>query len=84
MGKNEKLTICYNAWMIYSKNDDYDNLVGQIAERGFNCIRIDDGAGLLWDTDGNVRSDVLISQPFGKYTKFTTYRTISDNKRLNL
>jgi len=84
MAKNEKLTICYNAWMIYSKNDDYDDLVGQIAERGFNSIRIDDGAGLLWDADGNVRSDVLISPPFGKYTKFTTYRTISDNKRLNL
>lgn len=84
MNNTDKLTICYNAWMIYSKNDDYDTLVGEIAERGFNCIRVDDGAGLLWDKDGNVRNDVLISSPFGKYTKFTTYHVIADNKRLNL
>lgn len=84
MVKDGKLTICYNAWMIYSKNDDYDNLVGQITERGFNCIRIDDGAGLLWDKDGNARSDVLIRNPFGKYARFTSYNVIVDKKRLNL
>ena len=84
MTNNEKLTICYNAWMIFSENDDYDSLVGEIAERGFNCIRIDDGAGLLWDKDGNVREDVLISSPFGKYTDFTTYHVIVKNKRLNI
>ena len=58
--------------------------MGEIAERGFNCIRIDDGAGLLWDKDGNVREDVLISSPFGKYTDFTTYHVIVKNKRLNI
>ena len=84
MVKDEKLTICYNAWMIYSKNDDYDDLVGQIAERGFNTIRIDDGAGLLWDKDGNARGDVLIRNPFGKYARFTTYNVIVESERLNL
>ena len=69
---NEKLTICYNAWMIFNENDDYDDLIFQIADRGFNCIRIESGAGLIWDESGNVREDVLILAPFGKYTKYTT------------
>ena len=81
---NEKLTICYHAWLPYNKNDNYDVLLSEIAERGFNCIRIDNGAGLLWDQNGNVRNDVLISQPFGKYTKFTTYRTVVNGERINV
>lgn len=80
---SEKLTICYNPWMIFNENDDYDNLIFQLAERGFNCVRIDDGAGLLWDDKGNVRDDVMISWPFGKYTKYTTYKVIADKKRIN-
>ena len=49
--------------MIFCEDDDYDNQISQIAERGFNCIRIEDGAGLIWDKDGNVRTDVLIQSP---------------------
>ena len=84
MNNKEKLTICFHPWLIYNQTDNYDELIKEIADRGFNCIRIDDGAGLIWDKDGNVRNDVLISQPFGKYTKYTTYRTIVDGKRLNI
>ncbi len=80
----ERLTICYIAWLMFNENDNYDELLSQISERGFNCIRIEDGAGLLWDKNGNVREDVTISAPFGKYTKYTTYRTIVENKKLNL
>lgn len=80
----EKLTICYNAWMIFNENDDYDDQIFQIADRGFNCVRIEAGAGLLWDKAGNVRDDVLISAPFGEYTKYTTYKVIVNKKRLNL
>jgi len=81
---NEKLTICYNAWMIFNENDDYDDLIFQIADRGFNCIRIESGAGLIWDESGNVREDVLILAPFGKYTKYTTWKVVADNKRINI
>ena len=80
----EKLTICYNAWMIFGKNDDYDTLVGEIAERGFNCIRIEDGAGLLWDREGKPREKVPIASPFGKYTKYTTYNVMVEKEELNL
>ena len=58
--------------------------MAEIAERGFNCIRFEDGAGLLWDKDGNVRNDVLISRPFGKYSKYTTYITMVDGERINV
>ncbi|MBR2885503.1 MAG: hypothetical protein IKB93_12085 [Clostridia bacterium] len=80
----DKLTICFNPWMVYSKNDNYDVIIGEIAERGFNCIRIDDGAGLLWDGDGNVRNNFLISVPFGSYTEHTTYKVIVDKEELNI
>lgn len=82
--KNDKLTISYAAWTMFSEDDDYDKIMAETAERGFNCIRIEDGAGLLWDSEGNVRNDVLISPPFGKYTEFTSYHDFVKGQRLNL
>lgn len=79
----DRLTICYNAWLIFNENDDYDDLIRQTAERGFNCVRIEDGAGLLWDADGNARTDVLIRSPFGKFSRFTAYRVIPDSIRIH-
>ena len=74
MGPNqEKLTICFHPWMLYFQNDDYETAMDEIADRGFNCIRIDDGAGLLWDGEGKTRHSVAISPPFGSFTKFTTF-----------
>ena len=82
--KPEKLTICYHAWLPFCENDDYDDLLAKIAERKFNCIRIDDGAGMLWDEQGKERGEVLISHPFGKYTKYTTYNIIAAQKKINV
>lgn len=84
MNANEKLTICFHPWFIFNENEDFDTLMDEIAERGFNCIRIEGGAGLLWDKDGNVQTDTLISQPFGKYSKYTTFKTLANGKRMNL
>lgn len=81
---DEKLAICFHPFLILGENDDFDGILAEIAERGFNAIRFEDGAGLLWDENGNVRDNVLISQPFGKYTKYTSYRTIANGKRINL
>lgn len=81
---NDKLAICFNPWMIFHENEDFDEQILSIAERGFNCIRIEDGAGLLWDTKGKIRNDVLITAPFGRYTKYTTYKVLVDQKFLNL
>lgn len=81
---SEKLTICFNPWMIFHDNDDYDDVISQIAERGFNCIRIESGAGIVWDKNGNVREDVLILPPFGKYTEDTTYKVMVEKKRINV
>ena len=80
----KKLTICFIPWLVFNENDDFDALLFQVAQRKFNCIRIEDGAGLLWDEQGKERGEIHISQPFGKYTTYTTYRTIVDSKRINI
>lgn len=81
---NEKLTICFHPWMLYVENDDYDSMMTEIVERGFNCVRLDDGAGLLRDKDGNAINEILVSAPFGSYTKYTTWRIITANAVLNI
>ena len=54
MINEEKLAICFHPWMVFEEKDNFDESIKEMVERGFNCIRIDDGAGLLWDEDGNV------------------------------
>ncbi len=78
----EKLTICYHPWMLYFGNDDYESVMDEIADRGFNCIRIDDGAGLLWDKERKPRHKVTISSPFGSFTKYTTW--LIESKEMDL
>lgn len=80
----DKLTICFNPWLMFHENDDYDAVLKEIAERGFNCIRTEDGAGLIWDENGDLREEMLISSPFGKFTQYTTYCVIVEKRRLNL
>lgn len=81
---NEKLTICFHPWLIFNENENFSSLLDEIKERGFNTIRIEDGAGLIWDKNGNIREDVLISLPFGKYSKHTTFKTLVNGKRINV
>ena len=81
---DERLTICFHPWMLFSKNDDYEKIVSEIAQRGFNCIRLEDGAGLIWDSNGKIRDCVQIKNPFGKYAKRTSMRSIIDNGFLNI
>lgn len=81
---NDKLTICFSPWLAFFKNQDYYSVIKEIKERRFNCIRFDDGAGLLWDKYGNVRDDVLIRQPFGKYSKNMDLHLMVDGERINI
>lgn len=53
----EKLTISFPIWGLYDSDGtgvyaDMDKFVREHVERGFNCIRLDDGAGLMHDKDG--------------------------------
>lgn len=72
----EKLTICFDPWMIYNKNTDYEGLMLENLERGFNCIRADYGAGFLWNRDGSPIGKVPIRHPFGKFTAQTTFHEL--------
>lgn len=42
-------------------------MVREHVARGFNCIRLDDGAGLMHDFDGNPRGPIRMGNAFGPY-----------------
>ena len=79
----DRLTICYNAWMMFSEDTDYHKSILEVKDRGFNCIRLEDFAGMLWDADGNERRHLKIHAPFGHYTKYTTYKTLMVSGTIN-
>ena len=66
-----RLTIAFVMWGLFDTGNgpyrDIDRMVREHAERGFNCIRLEDGAGLTHDIDGRRRGPVFFHSPFGKY-----------------
>lgn len=77
------LTICFIPWLLFNESDEYSEVLSEIKERGFNCIRFEDAAGFLWHADGTERKNVKIHAPFGTYTKYTTYKTIMQSGTIN-
>ena len=70
----ERLTISFPIWCLYDIDGkgayaDTDRIVREHVERGFNCIRFDDGAGLMHDLDGNPRGKIKLGDAFGDYDK---------------
>ena len=68
----EKLTISFPIWGLYDIDGkgiyaDTDRMVREHVARGFNCIRLDDGAGLMHDFDGNPRGPIRMGNAFGPY-----------------
>ena len=68
----KRLTISVPIWALYDTGEggvyhDLDKIMVEHKERGFNCMRIDDGAGLMHDIDGNPRGDVYFGRAFGEY-----------------
>ena len=69
----ERLTISFPIWGIFDTNGcgcyhDLDRFVKEHKERGFNCIRLEGGAGLTHDINGNPRGEINIHAPFGEYS----------------
>ena len=68
-----RLTISFPLWLIYGTKGEYspyydiDKVIREHKERGFNCIRIDSGAGLIHDLEGNLREPFDIGDMFGVY-----------------
>lgn len=67
----ERLTISFVIWGLFDTGNgpyhDIDRMVREHVERGFNCIRMEDGAGLTHDIDGRRRGPVFLHTPFGPY-----------------
>ena len=70
---SEKLAISFWIWGLYDTEkggayDDYDARMDELVARGFNCVRLDDGAGLICRPDGTPRGSVALHAPFGKFS----------------
>ncbi len=68
----KRLTISFPIWGLEDTAPtgmyhDLDKMAAEHVERGFNCIRLESGAGLTHDLDGNRLPPAQILAPFGKY-----------------
>jgi hypothetical protein len=64
---NDRLTISFWIWAIFDmkSNPSYADLERrfvELKERGFNCIRIESGAGLCHDKDGRPRGELAFQE----------------------
>ena len=72
-GQPDHLAICFWMWALFNSVSDEDypafceKVMLEIRARGFNCVRMDDGAGLICDVDGNPRGPVNWHRPVGPY-----------------
>jgi len=67
MHSRDRLTISFWIWGIFDlkSNPYYDDLERrfvELKERGFNCIRIESGAGLCHDKDGRPRGELTFQE----------------------
>ena len=68
----KRLTISFPRWALYDTGTggachDLDKIMIEHKERGFNCMRIEDGAGIIHDSAGKPRGDVYFGRAFGNY-----------------
>jgi len=72
-GKPDCLTICFWMWPLFNSvsDEEYpafaDRVMREIRDRGFNCVRMDDGAGLICDISGKPRGPVNWHLQAGPY-----------------
>ena len=72
-GQPDHLSICFWMWALFNSvsDEDYpgfaDRIMREIRDRGFNCVRMDDGAGLICDINGVPRGPVNWHSPVGPW-----------------
>ena len=69
-----KYTISFPIWCIHDTPGDgayhdLDAVVRESAERGFNCLRVDDGAGLIDFSVNPPNGVVPIHEPYPGFTR---------------
>ena len=71
----ERLTISFPIWGLFDTDGagdyaDLDKMMREHVERGFNCIRLDDGAGLMHDLSGKPIPSVKLRGAWGPLNNF--------------
>lgn len=84
-----KLTISFPIWGLYDIDEngpysDYDKMMKEHVERGFNCIRLDDGAGLMHDLSGNLRAKVSIRSAWEHLDQYMRQNIIFKRGSINI
>lgn len=70
--KTDRLTISFWIWGPFDTGrgiyHDSDRRMKELRDRGFNCVRMESGAGMLYTPDGKTRGKMTLHAPFGCYT----------------
>ncbi len=74
MNRSQHLAISFPIWLLHDTPGhgayhDLEQTIASIAERGFNCVRCDDGAGLIDFTATPPRGTVTLQEPFTGLTR---------------
>jgi hypothetical protein len=73
---DDRLAISFWIWALWDTGthgffNDLELRMTELVERGFNCIRIEGGAGLTHDADGRPRGELEFSPAFPGHGHFT-------------
>ena len=73
MRSDEKLTITFWIYGLFDTCEngivhDCDRCIKEAVDRGFNCIRMESGAGLFAKPDGTPIDKVMLRRPFGRFS----------------
>ena len=86
---NDRLAISFSIWALYDMvpggtfADPAKTMEG-LKERGYNAIRLDDGAGLYAAPDGTPRGKVRIHPMFGEYSRKIRQQPVSEVREMDM
>ena len=87
----KRLTISFPLWLTYGTEGEYspyldiDKAMREHKERGFNCVRIDSGVGLIHGQDGNRLPLFRMDNIFGEYERIPRQqRMLGDGGEVDL
>lgn len=86
---SDRLAISFSIWALYDMvpggtfADPVKTMEG-LKERGYNAIRLDDGAGLYAAPDGTPRGKVRIHPMFGEYSRKIRQQPVSEVREMDM
>lgn len=88
MNMDRKLAISFWIWGPFDCGEDSvyhdcEARMKELRERGFNCVRMESGAGFLYAPDGSERGTVTLHSPFGKYSPLIRQMIVTKETTFN-